>query len=438
MKRQVLGKVILAGMVLALVPAAAFGISHYRCANVRAAEAVTWKESTGLGVLSWPQNLNAVRWELEVFAGVPAGLDDETPVSNAVYRNEQIYMNSVMLDTTALPQGEPLFFRVRPYDLDGNPVGHWSQPAELTSSLTKAGRNAPMPHNPFNKGNGTVLLYPVYAYTPNPGAEKFEVEVLDHYPEKLDGWAPSKYRVYADVTELTDLYDKRPRTGTYYWRVRGMDRAGNPVGEWSLPQEMHTSTSDHWKVAVFGDSISHGGGHLSFSPADFSYSYESYLDFPSINLSESGDTSEMMVDRFRKDVVPFHPDYLLVMGGTNSLRAGVSPDSVISDLKESQKEARDHGMTPILMTLPPINPGSIEKAFREPTYEGWRDSFAKVNDFIRTQPHIDAAAPFAQMDEIPEWMALDGLHGDWNMKQIMASVINREMPRFTGSGEYSF
>lgn len=210
------------------------------------------------------------------------------------------------------------------------------------------------------------------------------------------------------------------------------------MGEWSLPQEMHTAPSDHWKVAVFGDSISHGGGHLSFSPADFSYSYESYLDFPSINLSESGDTSKMMVDRFQKDVVPFHPDYLLVMGGTNSLRAGVSPDSVISDLKEIQKEARDHGMTPILMTLPPINPASIEKAFQEPTYEGWRDSFAQVNDFIRTQPHIDTAAPFAQMDEIPEWLALDGLHGDWNMKRIMASVINREMPRFIGGGEYSF
>ena len=108
MKRQVLSKVILAGMALALVPAAALGISRYQTPDVRAAEAVTWKESSGLGVLSWPQNLNAVRWELEVFAGVPAGLDDETPVSGAVYRNEHIYMNSVMLDTTTLPQGEPL------------------------------------------------------------------------------------------------------------------------------------------------------------------------------------------------------------------------------------------------------------------------------------------------------------------------------------------
>lgn len=77
----------------------------------------------------------------------------------------------------------------------------------------------------------------------------------------------------------------------------------------------------HWKVAVYGDSISHGGGHLSFGPADLAYSYESYLDFPTINLSESGDTSEAMVMRFEKDVLPFSPEYLLIMGGTNSLRA---------------------------------------------------------------------------------------------------------------------
>lgn len=61
----------------------------------------------------------------------------------------------------------------------------------------------------------------------------------------------------------------------------------------------------HWKAAVYGDSISHGGGHLSFGPADLAYSYESYLDFPSINLSQSGDTSEAMVMRFEKDVLPF-------------------------------------------------------------------------------------------------------------------------------------
>ena len=200
------------------------------------------------------------------------------------------------------------------------------------------------------------------------------------------------------------------------------------MGEWSLPQEIKNPVK-HWKVAVYGDSISHGGGHLSFGPADLAYSYESYLDFPSINLSQSGDTSEAMVMRFEKDVLPFSPEYLLILGGTNSLRAGVPAADVISDLKEIQRKCREHGITPILMTLPPINPENIQKAFNEPTYEGWKASFAEVNAFIRGEVHIDTAAPFEEMEELPTWLALDGIHGDWNMKRMMAEVINREFPK---------
>lgn len=51
-----------------------------------------------------------------------------------------------------------------------------------------------------------------------------------------------------------------------------------------------------------------------------------------------------------------------------------------------------------------------------------------MNEFIRGEIHIDTAAPFADMEELPTHFALDGLHGDWNMKRMMAEVINRELP----------
>lgn len=365
---------------------------------------------------------------MEIFAEIPKDLRADTPIANAIYRNTQAYTNSLMLDMRQLPAEKPLFYRVRAYDLDGHPIGPYSQPADVESALFKTERNAPIPHDPYGKGNGSVLLYPVYAYTGNPNAASYEVEVTSKYPENLNGFSPSVHRIYAAKTELTDLYDDAPRTGTYYWRVRGMDSTGKPVGEWSLPQEVKNPVK-HWKVAVYGDSISHGGGHLSFGPADLAYSYESYLDFPSINLSQSGDTSEAMVKRFEKDVLPFSPDYLLILGGTNSLRAGVPAADVISDLKEIQRKCREHGITPILMTLPPINPENIQKAFHEPTYEDWKASFDEVNAFIRGEVHIDTAAPFEKMEELPTWLALDGIHGDWNMKRMMAEVINREFPK---------
>lgn len=417
-----------AGLALAVLPLImTAGSLHFHCEEVHAAQVIK-AEKGPYGCLTWPQNLNAVRSEVEIFKEIPKDLRADTPIANAIYRNTHVYTNSLMLDMRQLQAEKPLFYRVRAYDLDGHPIGPYSQPADVESALFKTERNAPIPHDPYGKGNGSVLLYPVYAYTGNPNAASYEIEVTSKYPENLHGFSPSVHRIYANTTELTDLYDDAPRTGTYYWRVRGMDSAGQPVGEWSLPQEIKNPVK-HWKVAVYGDSISHGGGHLSFGPADLAYSYESYLDFPSINLSQSGDTSEAMVMRFEKDVLPFSPDYLLILGGTNSLRAGVPAADVISDLKEIQRKCREHGITPILMTLPPINPENIQKAFHEPTYEDWKASFDEVNAFIRGEVHIDTAAPFEKMEELPTWLALDGIHGDWNMKRMMAEVINREFPK---------
>lgn len=417
-----------AGLVLAVLPLImTAGSLYFHCEEVRAAQVI--KEEKGpYGCLTWPQNLNAVRSEVEIFKEIPKDLRADTPIANAIYRNTRVYTNSLMLDMRQWQAKEPLFYRVRAYDLDGHPIGSYSQPADVESALFKTERNAPIPHDPYGKGNGSVLLYPVYAYTGNQNAARYEIEVTSKYPENLHGFSPSVHRIYAAKTELTDLYDDAPRTGTYYWRVRGMDSTGKPVGEWSLSQEIKNPVK-HWKVAVYGDSISHGGGHLSFGPADLAYSYESYLDFPSINLSQSGDTSEAMVKRFEKDVLPFSPEYLLILGGTNSLRAGVPAADVISDLKEIQRKCREHGIMPILMTLPPINPENIQKAFNEPTYEGWKASFDEVNAFIRGEVHIDTAAPFEEMEELPTWLALDGIHGDWNMKRMMAEVINREFPK---------
>lgn len=387
-----------------------------------------------LGLLQWPEDLQAVRYELEVFSQVPDDLDPDHPVEEVLYRNEEIYTNRILLDEgqlLSLDDGLPLFWRVRAYDLEGNPMGAYSQPTELQSTLERNMRDAPVPR-PMETGvPGSRLLYPVYAYTALPGASQYEVEVLDQLPETRGGILPSRHRIYAETTELTDLYDKEPRIGTYYWRVRGMDAKGRPVGEWSLPEKVELEPSEQVPVGIFGDSISHGGGRLSFSPADLAYSYAHYMDVPAVNLSESGDTSEMMVERFERDVLPFGLKTLLIMGGSNSLRNGTDPEEVIGDLRKIQELCRDNGITPVLLTLAPINPGNIEKAFDEPTDSHWQESFRKVNAFIRTQPHIDVAAPFEAMGpELPTEMALDGLHGDVPMKRIMGRVISDHIREF--------
>lgn len=336
----------------------------------------------------------------------------------------------MLVDLSAFPPGEaPLYWRVRPIDADWQGMGPFSSPMEVRSTMKKVTRNAPYPHV-YRPGNGSTLLYPVYSYAGNPGAAKYEVEVTGAYPENPDSSEPSKYRVFSKVTTLSNVYDDNPRIGTFYWRVRGMDENGNPVGIWSLPEKVRTNPDEHFEVGIFGDSITQGGGHLYHSPADMAYSYVTYLDFPAVNMGRSGDTTEMMEDRFDRDVLPFHVKYLLIMGGINDLRMGADPDKVIHHLEAIRKKCIDHHIVPILLTIVPINPENIQKYYGDVTYSGWKESVDKVNAYIRTQPHIDTAAPFSDYPVMPGELAMDGIHGDWNAKQMIAGEINRHMGEF--------
>lgn len=374
-----------------------------------------------LYLLQWKENPDAVRYELRI----------HDRRGRLIYSNDRIYMSDFLLPPNLTEKGIPTgaTFHVQAFDLDGRPVAEPTADSSLERAVTYVNVHAPLPRSVYNKGNGEDLLYPVYAYTPYPGAARYEVEVLSEEPENPNGIAPSKYREASFISELSDIYDNQPRTGNYYWRVRALDEKGLPLTVWSDARRIHLSPEDNWETGVFGDSISHGGGRLSYSPTDWNYSYESYLTTPVVNLSQSGDTSAMMVDRYDQDVSPFHLKQVLVMGGTNSLRGGVPAEEVISDLQKIQEKGRRDGTKVILMTLPPINPSQIRKALNEPTVPNWKENFEKVNAFIRTQPHIDTAAAFSEYEEMPADLAQDGLHGDWRAKAMMGQEINRFLNR---------
>lgn len=383
-----------------------------------------------LVLLTWQDDPESVRYEVEIFRGLPSDLDRNQPLEDHLYDNQRIYSNKVLVDLSQFPDGpEPLYWRVRPIDANWEGMGPFSSPMEVRSTMKPVSRNAPYP-NVYRPGNGSTLLYPVYSYAGNPGAAKYEVEVTSAYPENTEGTAPSKYRVFSKITSLSNVYDDNPRIGTFYWRVRGLDENGNAIGIWSMPEKVRTNPEEHFDVGIYGDSITQGGGHLYHSPADMAYSYVTYLDFPAVNMGRSGDTTEMMEDRFDHDVLPFHVKYLLIMGGINDLRMGADPNKVIGHLEAIRKKCIEHHITPILLTIVPINPENIQKYYGDVTYSGWKESVDTVNSWIRTQPHIDTAAPFADYPVMPGELAMDGIHGDWNAKQMIAGEINRHMGEF--------
>ena len=208
------------------------------------------------------------------------------------------------------------------------------------------------------------------------------------------------------------------------------------MGQWSRVRSFRTDPADDWQVAVLGDSISHGGGHFSYSPAVFSFSWLHYLDFPAINLSQSGDTSGMTVERFDRDVLPFHPRYLIIMTGSNSLRAGEDTDAVIADLETMRQRCLENGICPILVTLPAINPENIDHVFEEPTADDWQERFDAVNAYIRTHVYIDMAAAIPTQDGLlPTQYALDGLHPDANGKALMGAYVNSVWPEVRAAAD---
>jgi len=277
---------------------------------------------------------------------------------------------------------------------------------------------------PAAEGNGTTLLYPAYSFVRLPGAVKYEVEILDTEPEEERGFAPSAHRIFSAEVENPELFDPSPRFGTHWWRVRGVDEKGNPVGEWSPAVKISSDTKT--KIAAFGDSITHGGANMSASPADKGFSFLHYLSFDVVNLGKSGDSAAQMLARFDADVLPFRPKTLLILGGTNSLRMGFGAGTVIAEISEMEKKCEANGIQAIFLTIPPINPALIETWYHQPTAPDWEEQFARVNEWIRTRRHIDTAAAFPA-GPMAEELAADGLHPGWKAKKMMAEKIEKEL-----------
>ena len=402
---------------------------------------VNEKSASGLWqpIFTWPRVNLAVAYEFELLAD-DKDISPRLASIHALYTTKNVYTNALNINMEPYKNQKKLYWRTRALDIDKQPISDFTIPIDIDMTTETETHDYPEPTSHLGKGQGGTLLYPVYSWVPLWGAAKYEVEVLSKLPENPQGILPSRYRIWCQETTLSDLYDEEPRIGrkAFYWRVRAMDENGNPIGTYSPAQRFKTNPAKSWEIGVFGDSISHGGGDMSYSPSDVSYSWLYYLNKPAVNLSRSGDTIETMVKRFDRDVLPFSPKYLLIMDGTNSLRAGAFAEEVIRDLIKIREKCLANNIEPIFLTLLPINPENIEKCFQEPTYEGWLEEMDKVNEFIRTQHNIDVAyaMPFGTT-MLPTNMGIDGLHTNADAKKLIADVINADWDNVLYTSEKS-
>ena len=385
--------------------------------------------------LVWHSIPNAVLYEVEILSAPPSkeGGTELSP-TNHLTSTQNIFTNGWQADLRPYETHEKLYWRVRALGLKHEPIGEFSVAEPLYLDKSVEFPNRPIPNTYDLVLNFHQPIYPVYQWIPLNGVTHYEVELLTEPPTQKHGTKPDPKRVWAQTISATNaIYDEyaRPYAGKYYWRVRGLDTQGNTVGTWSdlASFTVDAPPENRLYAAALGDSITHGGGAISSSPAFLEYSYTTYLPFACLNLGRSGDTAHTTLERFEQDVLPLHPANLLILTGSNSLRAtGITAQDIIDDLNELQKKCLAHDIRPIFLTLLPLNPERISLAFHSETDLSWRWKMTAVNMWIRSQDFCIDIEPYfydAQKQILDPRLSTDGLHPDIDGKRMMAEIINQ-------------
>lgn len=385
--------------------------------------------------LAWKNSEDAVAYEMEIMTK-PYKPNDSVPAKDIVYHTVAIFTPGVELDLNQLniQHIDKTYYRVRPLDLNRKPLASFSEPMPLSSGQLNPTK--PQPTALFDT-NRPVPLYPTYSWIPVLGAEHYVVEVTKGAPENPNGIRPSIKRVRSyTVDEGFDCYDTHAyiEEGTYYWRVIALNSYYYPIGTYSDAIPFHVSVK-HYTWAVLGDSITHGGGAVSNPPSDIRFDYSSYIPYEVKNLGKSGDSVESLVDRFDSDVLPFQPKYLFILGGGNSIRGGAKAEDVIEQFQRLINKCEQNDITPIFLTIPPINPDRIERVFNKPSAADWQNQTDIVNAFLKEQQYVIDINPLLSDNRgfLSTMYSQDGLHPDISGKKVIADAVIRFLRTFDRS-----
>ncbi len=363
-------------------------------------------------LLRWEPYHGAVRYEVRILVRTGEGRMVEQQ------KLSRVYTTGVHIPLTGLLPQDDLYWTVQPLGYDGTPIAAASEPQPVREAL--ADPPAPVLTAEYDK-MAYAPLYPVYSWIPLSGQTHHEVEV---YRRAADGRDVFLHTLQAGEQ---DVYDDAPFTvpGHYVYRVRGVTTAGTPISDWSAGGTF--DVVPHTPIAAIGDSITHGGGAITLPPSYTLYDWETYCTVPVKNLGHSGDTTADMLARFDRDVLPFAPRVLIIMGGVNDYRSGVYGAQTVRNLAELGEKCRAHGITPIFLTVTPIRPAWMTKRMTIMTPPSdWMDHRDYINDWVRQQEFsVDVSSTLADANgELEAAYTTDGLHPDYMGKKHIGQTVD--------------
>ena len=372
----------------------------------------------------WHTVPNAVCYEFELL-DAPPEVEGGIALSKIHHLDStrKVYTNGYQADLRPFANKKELYWRARALGLHHEPIGEFSKAEKIFVDATKPFPNCPLINNFDFMDYLPQPIYHVFDWIPLHDGVKYEVELATE-PDGVAAWR----MVSDDVSSCYDEYG-RPYAGAYYWRVRALDENNNPIGTWSNSEKFIVDDmTGGVDVAVLGDSISHGGGAVSYSPRALQYSYETFIDFPVVNISRSGDTSRTTLERFNQDVLPLKPKNLIISTGANCLRdARISAQDVIADFAGINKLCLQNDIRPIFLTLMPINPANLQHAFHTPTDPDWREKLQEINAYIKRQEFFIDIEPYFYdaQGTMSSDFSVDGIHPDIRGKMLIGELISK-------------
>ncbi len=185
-------------------------------------------------------------------------------------------------------------------------------------------------------------------------------------------------------------------------------------------------------IVFIGDSLSYGYGVKR--KAVWTHLIDQQSEDRCINKGVNGDTSGGMLARFSADVLSEKPDYVHIMGGSNDLICGVSPEIVYANIMALTQQAFAKNIQPIIG----IPPKALISAIKEP----WKS----FSDFERVNKALDLYAQWlyrystcfnVRLIDYPkaldvlleehrlsfEEILLDGLHFNEDGNKLLASIF---------------